>query len=180
MKRNIALICSLVFILILCVSCTGKTPDVVAAENAATVSLETLDWSIPVEIDGGSSTTYTISQAKDHDIVKIYCSYRFMLRDATDAPQVTTAIFEGVRFSDFLADIGYPDASSVTIYHTNENYYKPRDFDYDLIHDDESIITWIQNKKEVIANSDSYVGFASANGAVEDVCLSIAKIVVHP
>ena len=179
MKRIPLLLMILLLTLTLFAGCTGKTPDVIESE-AAMLSLDKLDWSIPVEIDGASSTTYTLSQAKNHELVKIYCSFRYASTTPTSNPQVTTAIFEGVRFSDFLADIGYPEASSVTIYHTNTNYYAPFEFDYDLIHDPGSIITWIQNKKEIIKDSDSHVGFASEQGGVEDMCHSIAKIVVHP
>ncbi|MBR0144560.1 MAG: hypothetical protein IJM21_10345 [Clostridia bacterium] len=180
MKRIPLLLMILLFISALFAGCAGKTPDVIESEKNAKVTLETLDWAIPVEIDGGESTTYTLAQAKAHKIVKIYCSYRFVPRSSNTAPQVTTAIFEGILFSDFLADIGYPDASSVTIYHTNESYYKPFEFDKEILNDPGSIITWIQNKKEVIAESDSYVGFAAANGGVDDMCHSIARIVVHP
>ena len=179
MKRIPLLLMILLFISALFAGCTGKTPDVIESE-AQMISLDNLDWSIPVEIDGGESTTYTLAQAKAHKIVKIYCSYRYVSTAPDTNPQVTTAIFEGVRFSDFLADIGYPEASSVTIYHTNTTYYPPFEFGYDLIHDDESIITWIQNKKELIKDSDSHVGFAAAKGGVNDMCHSIARIVVHP
>ena len=180
MKRVSLFLMILLLTLALFAGCTGKTPDVLESEKNAKVTLENLDWSIPVEIDGGGSTVYTLAQAKAHDMVKIYCSYRFVPRSSNTAPQVTTAIFEGIRFSDFLADIGCPDAQSVTIYHTNEAYYQPFEFGREIINDPESIITWIQNKREVIAESDSYVGFAAANAGVDDMCHSISRIVVHP
>ena len=180
MKKALALLMIFFAVFALFAGCAGKTPDVIESEKNAKVTLETLDWSIPVEIEGGNSVVYTLADAKAHDVVKIYCSYRFVPRSSNTAPQVTTSIFEGIRFSDFLADVGCPDASSVTIYHTNESYYKPFEFDKDMIHDPESILTWIQNKREVIAESDSYVGFASAKGGVDDMCHSIARIVVHP
>ena len=179
MKRILSLALLLLFLIPLFSACTGKTPDVIESE-AQMVTLDNLDWTIPVEIDGASPTSYSLSQAKEHELVKIYCSFRYASTTPTSNPQVTTAIFEGVRFSDFLADIGYPEASSVTIHHTNTAYYPPFEFDYDMIHHEGSIITWIQNKKEIIKDSDSHVGFASEIGGVEDMCHSIAKIVVHP
>lgn len=161
------------------VSC-GTTPDVVKAAEED-VTIEELNWSIPIEIDGGESVTYTIDQAKAHELTKIFASYRQLHDDSNNVnPQVTTAIFEGVIFQSVLDDIGYPDADSITVYHSDTDYYSPFEYDSDIIHDEETIITWIQNKTTVIANSDTYVGFASAKGGVDDLCLSVVKIVIHP
>ena len=180
MKKLIAALMLFALFTAMLGSCVSKTPDVVNSE-AKNVSLEDVTWSIPVEIDGAESTTYTIEQAKTHELAKTYASYRAMASADRTEPQVTTAIFEGVLFRDFLADIGYPEAQSVTVYHTNTSYYTdPFEYDYDLIHSDNSVLAWIQNKTEVINGSTSYVAFASKDGGVNDVCHSIAKIVVHP
>lgn len=180
MKKLIAVLLLAALSLAVFSGCTSKTPDVVASE-AANVTVENVTWSIPVEIDGADATTYTIEQAKAHDLAKTYASFRYMATEADPTPQVTTAIFEGVLFREFLADIGYPEAQSVSIYHTNTSYYKvPFEFDYDMIHSDNSLLAWIQNKNDVIKNSETHVAFASKDGGVNDVCHSIAKIVVHP
>lgn len=179
MKRISAFFLVVMLMSALFVSC-GTTPDVTQAAAAA-VTIEELDWSIPIEIDGGESVTYTIDQAKAHELTKIYASYRQLHDDTkTVNPQVTTAIFEGVLFQTVLDDIGYPDAKSVTVYHTDTEYYKPFEYDSDIIHSEDTIIAWIQNKTSVIANSDTYVGFAAAQGGVDDLCLSVSKIVIHP
>lgn len=180
MKKLYAVILLLAISTTLFAGCTGATPDEVL-EAATDITVDEVDWSIPVEIDGGESTTYTIAQAKEHELTKIYCSFRYAATESVDSPQVTTAIFEGVKVKDFLADIGYPDAKALTVYHSHTSYYSvPFEYGEEIVQDDESILTWIQNKTEIIKNSSTFVGFAAAKGGVNDFCSSISKIVVHP
>ena len=179
MKRMIASVMLIALLAALFCGCTSKTPDVVASE-AKEVSVEEVTWSIPVEIEGGDSLTYTIEDAKKHELSKTYVSFRYMATESDPTPQVATAIFEGVKVSEFLEDIGCPNATSLEVYHTHTSYYtEPFVYDEELIHSDGSLLSWIQNKKDVIKNSTSFVAFTAKDGGVDDVCHSIAKIVVH-
>lgn len=180
MKKLYAVILLLAILTALFAGCTGATPDEVLEASTA-ISVEDVNWTIPVEIDGGESTTYTIAQAKEHELTKTYCSFRYAATESVDSPQVTTAIFEGVKVKDFLADIGYPDAKGLTVYHSHTDYYKvPFEYGEELIQDDGTVLAWIQNKTEIIKNSSTFVAFAATNGGVNDFCSSITKIVVHP
>lgn len=180
MKKLYSLILLFAILTTLFAGCTGSTPDEVLEASTA-ISIDEVDFKIPVEIEGGESTTYTIDQAKEHELTKIYCSFRYAATESDPTPQVTTAIFEGVKVKDFLADIGCPDAKSLTIYHTNTNYYTvPFEYGEELIQSDETILAWIQNKTEILKNSTTFVGFAAKDGGVNDFCSSISKIVVHP
>lgn len=179
MKKLYSLILLLSILTALFAGCTGTTPDD-ALEAATAVSVDEVTWSIPVEIDGGESTTYTIEQAKAHELTKIYASYRYGNDGSVNGPQVTTAIFEGVMVKDFLADIGCSNATGLSVYHSDTDYYKvPFEYDEELIQDDGTILAWIQNKTEIIKESTTFVAFAAANGEVNDLCSSITKIVVH-
>ena len=179
MKKVVSLVLLLAMMVAILASCTGTTPDV-AAEAATAISLDEVDWSIPVEIDGGEATTYTLEQAEAHELTKIYASYRYGGEDSWSGPQVTTAIFEGVKVKEFLADIGCPDATALTVYHSDSEWYTvPFEYDQTLIQSDETLIAWIQNKTEIVKNSTTFVAFVAKDGGVDDMCSSIAKIVVH-
>ncbi|MBR6763750.1 MAG: hypothetical protein IKM13_08395 [Clostridia bacterium] len=180
MKKLYAVILLLAILTALFAGCTGATPDEVLEASTA-IGVEDVNWTITVEIDGGESTTYTIAQAKEHELTKVYCSFRYAATESVDSPQVTTAIFEGVKVKDFLADIGYPDAKGLTVYHSHTDYYKvPFEYGEELIQDDGTVLAWIQNKTEIIKNSSTFVAFAATNGGVNDFCSSITKIIVHP
>ena len=179
MKKFYSVVLLFAILAALFAGCTGSTPDQVL-ESAANISLDEVDWSIPVEIDGGEATTYTLEQAEAHELTKIYASYRYGNDGSASGPQVTTAIFEGVKVKEFLADIGCPDAKSLSVYHSDTDYYTvPFEYGEELIQSDETILAWIQNKTEIIKESATYIAFAAADGGVNDLCSSISKIVVH-
>ena len=180
MKRIAALILLLGLFCCLLGSCTGKTPDVIESE-AAMVTLDDVNWSIPIVIEAtGETVTYTIEQAKAHPLAKTYISaYQFENAQAQGAPQVTTLILEGVLFKDVLADIGVTECSSITITHNN----MPNTFEYDkdIVWSDNTVIGWIQNKTMIVEDSaPSYVAFGSKDAGVHDFCHSIKEITIHP
>lgn len=86
-----------------------------------------------------------------------------------------SAIFEGVRFTDFLAAVGAPDAESVTIIDTDG---KERAVSRALLSDEKTVLAWIMNKALSVADSDSRVAFASEKGKPEDYIPSVAKIII--
>jgi len=181
MKRTLAtvLFLAMMSVMLLLSGCTGTTPDD-AAEAETAITLDEMKWSFTVEIDGGETTTYTYEDALKHELTKTYCSYRYAYSGSGSNPQVTTSIFEGCKVSEFLADVGCQDATKIEIYHTNTKYYsEPFVFEPEVFNSEGSVICWIQNKKDVISNSESHVGFASSEGGVNDMCTSVAKIVIY-
>ena len=103
MKRVVSILCTAIMIFALLASCTGKTPDVIASE-AKLVTLDDINWSIPITIEAtGETVTYTMEQALKHDRAKTYISaYQAVGDNAVggNAPQVATFILEGVLFKD--------------------------------------------------------------------------------
>jgi len=180
MKKALSLLCALLMVFALLASCTGKTPDVIESE-AAMVTLDDINWSIPIVIEAtGETVTYTMEQAKAHPLAKTYISaYQYENASAMGAAQVTTLVFEGVMFKDVLADIGVTECSSITVSHNNlPDLYE---FDQDLVWSDDTILGWIQNKTMVVEDSaPSYVAFGSKGGGVHDFCHSVKEIVIHP
>ena len=180
MKRFVSLICAVLMIAALLASCTGKTPDVLESE-ANMMTLDDVNWSIPIIIEAtGETVTYTMEQAKTHDLAKTYISaYQYENADAQGAPQVTTLILEGVCFKDVLADLGVTECSSITVTHNNRpDLYE---YDKDLVWSDDTILGWIQNKKEIVEYSaPTYVAFGSKDAGVHDFCHSVKDITIHP
>jgi hypothetical protein len=170
----------LLFISALFAGCAGKTPDVIESE-AKLVTLDDLNWSIPITIEAtGETVTYTMEMAQKHDLAKTYISaYQYENAQAQGAPQVTTLILEGVRFKDVLADLGVTECSSVTV--THNALSTPFEYDHDIVWSDNTVIGWIQNKNQIVEDSaPSYVAFGSKDGGVHDFCHSIKNIVIHP
>ena len=181
MKRTLSLLCAVLMIFALLASCTGKTPDVLESE-ANMMTLDDVNWSIPIIIEAtGETVTYTMEQAKTHDLAKTYISaYQYENADAQDAPQVTTLILEGVCFKDVLADLGVTECSSVTVTHNAANR-GPYEYDHDIVWSDNTLIGWIQNKTQIVEDSaPSYVAFGSKDAGVHDFCHSIKDITIHP
>ena len=180
MKRTLSLLCAVLMIFALLASCTGKTPDVLESE-ANMMTLDDVNWSIPIIIEAtGETVTYTMDQAKAHDLAKTYISaYQFENESAMGAAQVTTLIFEGVCFKDVLADIGVTECSSITVTHNNRpDLYE---YDKDLVWSDDTILGWIQNKTQIVEDSaPSYVAFGSKDAGVHDFCHSVKDITIHP
>ena len=181
-KRTISLLCALIMVFALLASCTGKTPDVIESE-AAMMSLDDVNWSIPIVIEAtGETVTYTMEQAKTHALAKTYISAYQAVGDneaGNNAPQVATFIFEGVLFKDVLADIGVTECSSVTV--THNAISTPFEYDKDIVWSDNTVVGWIQNKTMIVEDSaPSYVAFGSKDGGVHDFCHSIKEIIIHP
>ncbi len=180
MKKILAILCVVAMLTALFGACTSKTPDVVASE-AANKTLDDITWSIPIIIEAtGETVTYTMDQAKAHDLAKTYISaYQFENKDAQGSPQVTTLILQGVLFSDVLADIGVTECSGITVTHNN----MPNVFEYDedIVWSENTLVGWIQNMTMVVEDSaPSYVAFGSKDAGVHDFCHSIKDITIHP
>lgn len=180
MKRVISVLCILVMLTAIFGACTSKTPDVVQSE-AQNVTLDDVNWSIPIIIEAtGETVTYTMDQAKAHELAKTYISaYQLENEAVQGSPQVATLILQGVRFSDVLADLGITECSGVTVTHNT----LPDIFEYDedIVWSENTLIGWIQNMTMVVAGSaPSYVAFGSKEGGVHDYCHSIKDITIHP
>jgi len=182
MKRFVSLVCAVLMIAALLASCTGKTPDVIESE-ANLVTLDDVNWSIPIIIEAtGETVTYTMDQAKAHDLAKTYISAYQLVGDnsaGANAPQVATFILQGVLFKDVLADIGVTECSSITV--THNALPNPFEYDHDIVWGDNTVLGWIQNKKEIVEDSaPTYVAFGSKDAGVHDFCHSVKDITIHP
>ena len=182
---------SLASLLVLCMmlvaifaSCTGKTPDVIAAEQAATVSLDTITWTL--EVEGAEKAEYTRADAEAHDlshmIVSMYCQYE----EGPDGNGIagTTKSFrlDGITMAEFLADVGASNATSVTYYGKS---YDDTDVVFtiegDLLQSSDVMIGWIMNKENILPNfSQTYVGVFGASTMTDFTsCCSVSKIVIE-
>ena len=182
MKKGLSLLCALFMVFALLASCTGKTPDVIESE-AAMVTLDDINWSIPITIEAtGETVTYTMEQAKAHPLAKTYISAYQAVGDnsvGNNAPQVATLILEGVLFKDVLADLGVTECSSVTVAHNAIS--TPFEYEKDIVWSDNTVVGWIQNKNMIVEDSaPSYVAFGSKDAGVHDFCHSIKEIIIHP
>ena len=180
MKRIISVVLLAMMLCAIFASCTGTTPDQLEAQKKE-MTLEELDWSIPIVIEEtGETVTYTLAQAEAHELTKTYISvYQFENEKAQGAPQVTTMILEGVIFKEVLEEIGVADCSSITVEHNN----MPDLFEYDkdIVYSDNTLIGWIQNKTLVVEDSyPSYVALGSKDAGVHEFCHSIKQITIHP
>ncbi len=179
MKKAASLMLLAALLLCLFGACTSKTPDVVESE-AKNVTLDDVNWQIPITIEAtGETVTYTMDQAKAHDLAKTYISaYQFTGDNGDGSPQVTTMILQGVRFSDVLSDLGVTECTGVTVTHNNIDDL----FEYDekIVWSDDTLIGWIQNMNLVVEDSaPSYVAFGSKDAGVRDFCHSVKAITIH-
>jgi len=180
-KLASALLLALFAMTLLFGSCTGKTPDVVASEEAAAINLDTMTWTLAVE--GGNSDTYTRAEAEAHELSKMYVS---MPRSCDPGSNGTGWIqmgfqLSGIRMQEFLEDMGRPDAQKITYY--GKNLYE-EDISVvvegDLLHSDDVMIGWIMNKKDLLLDTWSYVGvFGNANLPSFTCCCSVDRIVIE-
>lgn len=183
MKRITATLLLAVSLVCLLVSCTGTTPDAAKKEAEAAVTVDNLNWSIAVE--GASKDAYTISDAKAHDISKGIVSMWLTVTGGNTgskkAANRTSFIAEGVKFSEFLADVGASDATTATFSGT-DIYGSP--FEYTMnaeeMNNEKVLLAWIYNKKDVFPDSLTYVGIVDGSGELADFgnCLSVEKIVI--
>ena len=176
MRRILSVLMLTLILAAMLLSCTSKTPDVVESE-AKDIKLEDVNWTVPITVEAsGETKDYTLDMAKAHELTKIYVSGYIGYAQA-ESPQVSTFILEGVLFSDVLTEIGVSECTSVTVTHSNGDVYE---YDKDIVYDAGTVIGWIQNKNQVVANSEpTYVAFGAQKGGVHDFCSSIQSIVVH-
>ena len=178
-----SLIAALVLALVLVsafASCTSKTPDVIASEAAAELTLETLNWTI--EVEGADVTSYSRADADKHELSKMIVS---MLRscDGTLGVEALQNSFrvDGINLYEFLEDVGRPDATAVTYYGVDV-FHKDTSFriEGDLLKSDDVKIGWIMNIKNVLIDSESYVGVFGASSLKDfESCCWVTKIVIE-
>jgi len=183
MKRIIATILLAVSMLALLASCAGTRPDAAASEAKAALSPYTLNWSIAIE--GGSADTYTQADAQNHEIIKGIASMWLTVTGGNTgskkAANHTSFICEGIKMSDFLADMGKSDAASIT-YTGTDVYGSPFEatMNAEEMANEKVMIAWIYNKKDVFPDSTTYVAILDGSGTLDESlnCLSVEKIVI--
>ena len=182
MKRILAVLTLSLALLALFASCTGKTPDVIAAEEAAEVNIKTVTWTL--EIEGAEKTSYTRAEAETHDLSKIFTSIKkHVENDANGVGAMQTTIrVDGIPLHVMLEDLGRADAKKLTCYGT-DTYGNPAEFtvEGDLLQSDEVLLGWIMNKDQILYDSKSYVGILASTTAAPDFpyCTSVTKIVIE-
>ena len=194
MKKTISILLLIALLSTMLFSCTSKTPDVVASEEAAAKTLDTMTWTL--EVEGGSAASYTRADAEKHELSKIYGSMMKSWNqgegNGTGAMQ-TSFICEGIKLSEFLEDMGRGKdsdnpAKSVTYYgqiitfKNADKFYEDMSFTIgeDNLWNDEVLIGWICNKTQLLFDSETYVGIF-APPAVSDFTsnCSVSKIVIE-
>ena len=189
MKKTISILLLTALLAVMLFSCTSKTPDVVASEQANAVTLENMTWTLDVE--GADVTSYTRSDAEKHELTKVIGSIMKAVDQAGEnggGTLQTSFICEGITLHEFLEDVGRADASKVTYYGQiitfkgAERFYEDVSFEItgDLLQSDEVLIGWICNKTEVLFDSESYVGIIAAS-SVNDFtsCCHVTKLVIE-
>ncbi len=177
MKKIALILLALAMMVSMFAACSSKTPDVVASEEAAALTLDTLDWKFAVE--GADKTEYTLADAKAHDLSKVITSVIVSgTGDVVAFP--TTFIVEGVNLQEFLADVGAAGATKITYY--GHDVYGA-EMTYTLTEEecaaDDIVIGWIKNKAELLPDSITYVGiYGPSSSATFTGCNSITKIVI--
>ncbi|MBO4407023.1 MAG: hypothetical protein J5849_04915 [Clostridia bacterium] len=185
MRKAASLLLLAIFVLSLLLgSCSGKTPDVVASEEAAALNLETMTWTLAVE--GGNVDSYTRADAEKHDLSNMYVS---MPRSCDPGSNGTGWIqmgflVSGIPLHVFLEDVGRPDAKKVT-YVGNNLYGEDISIaiEGDFVQSDDVMIGWVMNKKDLLLDSKTYVGvFGSGNSAaLKDFtsCTWVSKLIIE-
>ena len=176
-KTALLILLALAMMVSMFAACTAKTPDVIASEEEAAKTLETLDWKFAVE--GADKTEYTLADAKTHDLSKAITSVIVSgTGDVVAFP--TTFIAEGVALQDFLADVGATGATKIT-YYGHDVYGAEMSFTLteEDCASDEIVIGWIKNKTELLPDSITYVGiYGPSSSSTFTGCNSITKIVI--
>ena len=182
MKRIGCALCALLFLLpMLFASCTGKTPDVLESEREAAVNLDSVTWTL--EVEGADASSYTRAEAEKHalskTVVSMWISYTG--GDIGDDQHVTSFLVQGIRLSEFLSDVGRPDAEKITCYGTDVN---GRDISFtvsgELLSSEKVLLGWIRNKTELLPDTKTNVGvFGSSSLADFTSCSSVSKIVIE-
>ena len=180
MKRYVSafsMILILALIPALFAACSGKTPDVIAAEEEAEKTLENLDWSFSVE--GAEKTTYTLADAKLHELKHMITTCKLSGEGDVKAAPKSFRV-DGISFQDFLADVGAVGATSITYYghdvFGDEISYK---FTPEECQDENIMIGWISNKDNLLSDSITYVGIFAPNSSSTFIgSTSLIKIVI--
>ena len=181
MKRIVSSLAVLLLLTSLFAGCTGKTPDVIASEEAAAVNLETMTWTL--EVEGGNVTSYTRADAEKHALSKMYVSMPRSCDPGTNGTGWIQMGFQmsGILMREFLEDVGRPDAKKVT--YEGKNLYG-EDITYtiegDLLQSDDVMIGWIMNKKDLLLDTWSYVGVCgNARLSSFTCCNSVTKLIIE-
>ncbi len=180
MRKKYTALLWLLAALSLFAACTGKTPDVIAEEEAKAVTVENLTWTIRIE--GADVTEYSRADAEKHPLSRIISAIsKHTENDPNGVGSFTTSVMvEGVTLPELLADIGAADAGKVTFTGTDA-YGEPMEFSLegDLLRNDKILIAWIRNKTEILYDTRTYVGIFPEN-SVRDCpyCPSLEKIAV--
>lgn len=171
MKRTLSIVLAIVTLAALFAGC-APTP----VAGTTDISLEDVTWTIAIEGVSGK-TEYTLDMAKEKKETKIYAQARNTSTAAQGAPQVSSSIYQGVKVSDMLEQLGVTSFSSLTFVDTDGG---KTEIPADLASDAGSIIAWKENLKNVISGSSSHVAFAASKGDVKQFVRSIEKIIVNP
>ena len=181
MKRIAALLFVLALLTSLFASCTGKTPDVIAEEEANEVTLDNMTWTL--EVEGADVSSYTRADAEKHELSKMTCSMMKSVEpgDNGTGSMQTSFLLNGITLREFLEDVGRPDAAKVTYY--GKDLYKNDvvfSIEGDLLQSKDVMVGWIMNKTYLLFDSDTYVGVFGA-GTLADFtsCTSVSKIVIE-
>lgn len=163
-------------------SCVSKTPDVVASEMAESFDPNTVVWSFAVE--GADVDTYTVDQARTHELSKVIHSGTLYL-DEPDGngcmEYFQTFMVEGISVAEFLADVGKPDATTITYYGTDgQGFDVEQTVEADVFNSDDVKIVWIRNKTQEMPNCPANVGLYGSTKLGDDfvTCQSLTKIVI--
>ncbi|MBR0143387.1 MAG: hypothetical protein IJM21_04340 [Clostridia bacterium] len=185
MRRSLIAVLALALMLVsVFASCTGKTPDVIAQEEAALKSLDNITWKL--EVEGAEKTEYTREEAEKHALSHIIVSMYLQYETGPDGNGIagTTKSFrlDGITLKEFLEDVGAPNATKVTYYGKS---YDDTDVIFtiegDLIQNKNVLIGWIMNKEQILPNfSQTYVGVFGASSMADFTnCCSVSKIVIE-
>lgn len=179
MKKTTAFLLVLICIAAICGSCASKTPDVIESEEKAAITIDTLDWSL--EVEGGNVDTYTLADAKKHEISKMITSALKSSDDPNYQAGWISFRVDGICLYEFLEDVGRSDATKVTCYGTDV-YGKDTAIvlEGDLLTTKDVKIGWIMNITDVLIDTTSYVGIFGSTSVTEFTsCNCITKIVIE-
>jgi len=185
MRRSLIAVLALAMMLVsLFASCTGKTPDEIAKEEAAQININTITWTL--EVEGAEKTSYTRAEAEAHELSHIIVSMYLQYETGPDGNGIAGTVksfrVDGITLAEFLADVGAPNATKVTYYGKS---FDDTDVIYtiegDLLQSDKVLVGWIMNKDSILPNfSKTYVGvFGASSMADFTSCCSVSKIVIE-
>lgn len=163
-----------VLLLVAMLACLFAACEETPGTEAAPTNIEDVKWTI--EVEGATKTSYSIDEAKTHDLTKAYVSGYNNSTAAQGAPQITTRRWDGVKVSDFLADVGVTDYTSLTFVDASGTTLE---IEKKICDNDGSVLAWVESKNSVIPESTTYVAFGSAVGGKYDIVYSLTKVIVN-